>query len=74
MTRHWCWPWGVDVGELRGMVRVVYSVGDVLVPAPHGEWLAQHVPGCEVVREEALGHLGDPDLLGERLGWLTDGA
>jgi len=26
------------------------------------------------VREQALGHLGDPDLLGERLDWLTDGA
>jgi len=35
------------------MVRAVYSVGDVLVSAGHGEWLAQHVPGCEVVREQA---------------------
>jgi hypothetical protein len=62
------------MAELRGMVRAVYSVGNVLVSAGHGEWLAQHVPGCEVVREQALGHLGDPDLLGERLDWLTDGA
>jgi len=37
----------------------------------HGEWLASNVPGAEVVVEKELGHMGDPDLVLERVGWLV---
>jgi pimeloyl-ACP methyl ester carboxylesterase len=64
-------PWGFDVGEIRVPTRVVYGAGDVLVPVQHGEWLAQHIPDAEVVVEEDLGHLGSPELVAERMGWLV---
>jgi pimeloyl-ACP methyl ester carboxylesterase len=63
-------PWGFDVGEIRVPTRVIYGRTDVLVPVQHGEWLAQNVPSAEVVIEEELGHMGFPELLAERVGWL----
>jgi pimeloyl-ACP methyl ester carboxylesterase len=63
-------PWGFEVGEIGVPTRVVYGAGDVLVPVQHGEWLAQNIPGAEVVIEEDLGHLGSPELVVERIGWL----
>lgn len=63
--------WGFDVGEIRVPTRVIYAMTDVLVPVQHGEWLARHVPDAEVVVEEELGHIGSPDLVAERVGWLV---
>lgn len=63
--------WGFDVGEIRVPTRVIYGMTDVLVPVQHGEWLARHVPDAEVVVEEELGHIGSPDLVAERVGWLV---
>jgi pimeloyl-ACP methyl ester carboxylesterase len=67
-------PWGFDVGEIRVPTRVVYGSTDVLVPARHGEWLAQHVPRAEVVVEDDLGHLPDPDSIRREIEWLVQAA
>jgi len=32
----------------------------VLVPAGHGRWLSEHVPGASVAVEAGSGHLADP--------------
>jgi pimeloyl-ACP methyl ester carboxylesterase len=64
-------PWGFDVSEIGVPTRVIYGPTDVLVPVQHGEWLASNVPGAEVVVEKELGHMGDPDLVLERVGWLV---
>ena len=64
-------PWGFDVSEIGVPTRVIYGPTDVLVPVQHGEWLASNVPGAEVVVEGELGHMGDPDLVLERVGWLV---
>jgi pimeloyl-ACP methyl ester carboxylesterase len=64
-------PWGFDVSEIRIPTRVIYGATDVFVPKRHGEWLAEHVPGADVVVEEDLGHMGHPDLVAERLAWLV---
>jgi pimeloyl-ACP methyl ester carboxylesterase len=67
-------PWGFDVAEIRVPTRVIYGGTDVLVPVQHGEWLARSVPGAEVVADEELGHLGAPELVRERVGWLLQRA
>jgi pimeloyl-ACP methyl ester carboxylesterase len=64
-------PWGFDVAEIGVPIRIVYGATDVLVPKPHGEWLARNIPGAEVVIEEEHGHIPDPDLVSERYGWLV---
>lgn len=54
-------PWGFEVTQIRVPVQIRYGVGDVLVPAAHGEWLAARVPGASVIAAEAAGHLSTPD-------------
>lgn len=66
-------PWGFDISEISVPVEVRYGVGDVLVPAAHGRWLASHVPDATVVAEEDHGHMSDPDLVVEQTRWLVDG-
>ena len=66
-------PWGFDVREITVPVEVRYGVKDVLVPAAHGRWLGEHVPGARVVAEEDEGHLGDPDQVVELIRWLVTG-
>ena len=46
---------------------------DVLVPAAHGAWLADHVPGATVVVEDGRGHLSDLDQVVELTSWLVKG-
>jgi len=60
-------PWGFDVAEIRVPTEVWYGEADVLVPAAHGRWLADHIPGAEVHVERDEGHLADLDIELERL-------
>ncbi len=64
-------PWGFDVTEIRVPTRVLYGLTDVLVPRQHGDWLAHNVPGAEAVIDEQGGHVSDPKLERERIGWLV---
>jgi hypothetical protein len=43
----------------------------VLVPRPHGEWLAHNVPNAEAVIDEHGGHTADPNFVRERFGRLV---
>ena len=62
---------GFDVTEIRVPTRVLYGLTDVLVPRQHGDWLAHNVPGAEAVIDEQGGHVSDPRLETERIGWLA---
>jgi pimeloyl-ACP methyl ester carboxylesterase len=63
--------WGFDVTEICAPTRILYGLHDVLVPRQHGEWLAHNVPNAEAVIDEQGGHMADPELVTERLGWLV---
>jgi pimeloyl-ACP methyl ester carboxylesterase len=63
--------WGFDVAEIRVPTRVVYGAADALVPAGHGEWLASHIPGAELVVERGLGHFADPAAVVEQFRRLA---
>jgi pimeloyl-ACP methyl ester carboxylesterase len=64
-------PWGFDVSEIGIPTRVMYGTTDVLVPRSHGEWLAKHVPGAEVVIEDSQGHIPDAASILEMYRWLA---
>jgi len=66
-------PWGFEVAEITVPVEVRYGAQDVLVPAAHGGWLADHVPGATVVVEDGQGHLSDLDRVVELTTWLVKG-
>jgi pimeloyl-ACP methyl ester carboxylesterase len=65
-------PWGFDVSRVCVPAAVWYGPHDTLVPTTHGEWLARHVPGAEVVLLGG-GHFAVYEQLPQLLAWLTDG-
>lgn len=64
-------PWGFDVEEVRVPVEVRYGLKDVLVPAGHGAWLAEHVPQAEVTVLPEAGHLSGPEAQVDALRTLV---
>jgi pimeloyl-ACP methyl ester carboxylesterase len=64
-------PWGFDVASCRVPVVLAYGRQDQLVPAAHGDWLAEHVPGAETWVNDGTGHMGDDAEIERDLGWLA---
>ncbi|MGE5287398.1 MAG: alpha/beta fold hydrolase [Micromonosporaceae bacterium] len=64
-------PWGFDLSEITVPVEIRYGAKDVLVPASHGAWLAENVPGASVAVESGQGHLASPDRVIELLRSLV---
>lgn len=64
-------PWGFDPAEIRVPVEVRYGAKDVLVPASHGAWLAEHVPNAEVTVLSEAGHLAGPEAQVEGMRTLV---
>ena len=50
-------PWGFDVADIRVPVSLWQGTADLMVPFPHGQWLAAHVPGVRPHLEQGEGHL-----------------
>jgi pimeloyl-ACP methyl ester carboxylesterase len=62
--------WGFGLEEISVPVMIWHGSADLMVPFPHGRWLASQLPGASVHLEEGEGHLsvllGAPDrMLGE---------
>ncbi len=66
-------PWGFDVASCRVPVVLAYGRQDQLVPAAHGDWLAEHVPGATVWVDDETGHMGSDAQVERDLAWLRDG-
>jgi len=67
-------PWGFDLAEISVPVEVWYGETDVLVPAAHGRWLAEHVPGARVQARDEQGHMSNPDRSLDDLASLVTAA
>jgi pimeloyl-ACP methyl ester carboxylesterase len=50
-------PWGFEVSDIRVPVHLFYGDDDLMVPAPHGQWLGEHVANATVAHHPAEGHL-----------------
>lgn len=66
-------PWGFELTEITVPVVVRYGASDVLVPAAHGAWLAEHVPGARVKVDTGAGHLSTPETAVAELRALVHG-
>src|SRR5258705_8535535 len=67
-------PWGFDVADCRVPVVLAYGRQDMLVPAAHGDWLAQHVPDAVTWVDDETGHMGNDAEMARDLGWLAGNA
>lgn len=64
--------WGFDVAAIRTPVQVWQGGQDLMVPAAHGGWLAERIPGAEAHLEPGIGHLTiAATRIGEVHGWLA---
>ena len=64
--------WGVDLGAIATPVGVWFGDQDLMVPARHGVWLADHVGGAHAMRLADDGHISItfgrfPEMLDELL-------
>ena len=60
-------PWGFDLGAITVPTEVRFGEHDVLVPASHGRWLVDHVPGAIAAVESGKGHMRGPEEMVEHL-------
>lgn len=63
-------PWGFDVESIRVPVLLTYGRADNLVPAAHGDWLAEHIPNADA-HVTGVGHMGDDATVESDLAWLA---
>ena len=65
-------PWGFELAEIRVPTLLWQGVQDKMVPAAHGRWLAERIPGVEAHISEDDGHLSIAvGRLGEIYDWLA---
>jgi pimeloyl-ACP methyl ester carboxylesterase len=64
--------WELDLAALRVPVLVVAGGQDLMVPAAHGRWLAEHVPGAQAWLREDEGHLSLLRDIGQVHAWLLE--
>jgi len=66
-------PWGFDVGSIAVPVQLWQGRQDLMVPAAHGEWLAEHVSGADVRFSGDDGHLSLEHVrIGDVHAWLLE--
>jgi pimeloyl-ACP methyl ester carboxylesterase len=64
--------WGIDPSAIAVPVKVWHGLDDRFVPAGHGRWLAEHIPGAEADIRDGDGHLGVvANRIGDVHGWLA---
>jgi pimeloyl-ACP methyl ester carboxylesterase len=65
-------PWAFELAEIRVPTLLWQGVQDKMVPAAHGRWLADRIPGVEAHISEEDGHLSIAvGRLGEIYDWLA---
>jgi pimeloyl-ACP methyl ester carboxylesterase len=67
----WVGPWDVDVTLVRRPVHLWYGERDPLISIEHGQWLARHILGADLVVYAGEGHLGPMRHLRAILTTLT---
>ena len=67
-------PWGFDPADITVPTLFVHGGGDLVIPASHGRWLAEHVPGAELLVRPEEGHVSVMRAADRALDWLAEHA
>ncbi|HWI74191.1 MAG TPA: alpha/beta hydrolase [Baekduia sp.] len=65
-------PWGFDPADVRVPVLVLHGDEDRMVPAAHGRWLADRIPGAELWLRPGDGHVSVLSAAAPALAWLAE--
>jgi pimeloyl-ACP methyl ester carboxylesterase len=66
-------PWGFEVGSISVPLQLWQGRQDLMVPAAHAEWLAEHIPGVDVRFSDDDGHLSLEHVrIGDVHAWLLE--
>jgi pimeloyl-ACP methyl ester carboxylesterase len=66
-------PWGFELGSISVPVQLWQGRQDLMVPAAHGEWLAEHIPAVDARLSEDDGHLSiEQRRIGDAHAWLLE--
>jgi pimeloyl-ACP methyl ester carboxylesterase len=69
----WIDDWGFDFAGIEAPVTVWHAENDRFMPAAHGEWLAENVPGASLHLHSAEAHMSLPkNAFGEMLDRLLE--
>jgi pimeloyl-ACP methyl ester carboxylesterase len=63
-------PWGCDPTTISVPVLLVHGAQDGIIPAGHGQWLAQHIPDAELRLSPSDGHISILSHAESGLEWL----
>jgi pimeloyl-ACP methyl ester carboxylesterase len=66
--------WGFDCAQITRPVLLLHGGQDRVVPASHGEWLAQRCPSATLWRAPEDGHISVLRLAPRALDWLKEHA
>lgn len=61
--------WGFRPEDIGSPVLLWHGEDDVFAPAQHTRWLAEHIPGAEMVVERGAAHFGALRVLTRVLSW-----
>ncbi|MGN6687211.1 MAG: alpha/beta fold hydrolase [Actinomycetales bacterium] len=67
-------PWGFSLADIRVPVLIFQGGVDLMVPAPHGDWLASALPHAETRLDSEAGHLATMQDIGAVTSWLLSHA
>lgn len=65
------YPWGFEPAQVRAPVLLVHGTDDRVVPSPHSEWLAHHLPSAEMWLRPGDGHISVLHSARAALEWLV---
>ncbi|MFD3655026.1 alpha/beta fold hydrolase [Streptomyces sp. NPDC058620] len=63
--------WGFSPGDIASPVLLWHGEDDVFAPVSHTRWLAERIPGSELVVERGAAHFGALRVLTRVLGWTS---
>ena len=67
-------PWGFDPATITAPTLFLHGGGDRMIPASHGAWLAERVPGGESMLLPDDGHVSVLRSADRALAWLAEHA
>jgi pimeloyl-ACP methyl ester carboxylesterase len=64
-------PWGFDVAAVTVPILLWHGADDVFSPVGHSRWLADRIPGAQLVVQAGAGHFGAFEVMPEILQWAV---